>query len=131
MGLLDDVQKAAYSLVPRKIELKRSMTIQELYDLLEPHAAEFPVEFKLTNFLGKRITFKRHKRLEIQLLVSVKDTTITVRPNNQEGTISTNGISIRTADLKNGFGFQTDFNRDDYVNDVTQKITRIVNAAGY
>ena len=36
-------------------------------------------------------------------------------------------FSVRTADLKNGFGLQTEFGRDDYVNDVVEKITRIVN----
>ena len=30
-------------------------------------------------------------------------------------------------DLKNGFGFATEFNRDDDINDVVEKITRIVN----
>ena len=29
---------------------------------------------------------------------------ITVRPNIQEGTIESGGFSVRTADLKNGFG---------------------------
>ena len=37
------------------------------------------------------------------------------------------GFSVRTADLKNGFGLKTELNRDDYVNDVVAKITRIVN----
>lgn len=83
--------------------------------------------FKLTIFLGKRITFKREPRLEIQLLVTVKGNVITVRPNLQEGTIGSNDFSVRTADLKNGFGLQTELGRDDYVNDVVEKITRIVN----
>ena len=127
MGLMDDLKKAAYSDAPRKIEADRSLTIEELYDLLDQHREEFPVEFKLTSFLGKRITFKREPRLEVQVLVSVKDNVITVRPNVQEGEIESNGFSIRTADLKNGFGFATEFNRDDYVNDIVEKITRIVN----
>ena len=127
MGLMDDLKKAAYSDAPRKIEADRSLTIEELYDLLDQHREEFPVEFKLTSFLGKRITFKREPRLEMQVLVSVKDNVITVRPNVQEGEIESNGFSIRTADLKNGFGFATEFNRDDYVNDIVEKITRIVN----
>lgn len=50
-----------------------------------------------------------------------------VTPNNQEAEIESGGFSIRTADLKNGFGLQTEFNRDDYVTDVTNKIERIVN----
>ena len=65
--------------------------------------------------------------MEIQLLVTVKGNVITVRPNLQEGTIESNGFSVRTADLKNGFGLQTELSRDDYVNDVVEKITRIVN----
>ena len=52
---------------------------------------------------------------------------ITVTPNDQEGTIETDGFSVSTADLKNGFGFQTEFNRDDYVTDVAEKIEKIVN----
>ena len=52
---------------------------------------------------------------------------ITVRPNLQEGTIESNDFSVRTADLKNGFGLQTELGRDDYVNDVVENITRIVN----
>ena len=127
MGLKDDLKKAAYSAVPRKIEMGRSMTIEELYSLLEQHKDEFPVPFKLSSFLGKRITFKRESRLELQLLVTVKGNIITVRPNVQEATVESGGFSVRTSDLKNGFGLKTELNRDDYVNDVVEKITRIVN----
>ena len=127
MGLFDDVTRAAYSTMPRKIEVTDSITIEELYDLLKEHENEFEVPFKLSSFLGKRITFKRHPRLEMQLLVTVKGNVITVRPNVQDTEIETNGFSVRTADLKNGFGFQTEFNRDDYINDVVEKIDRIVN----
>lgn len=127
MGLKDDLKKAAYSAAPRKIEINRSMTIEELYSLLEQHKDEFSVPFKLSSFLGKRIVFKREPRLEMQLLVTVKGNVITVRPNLQEGTIESGGFSIRTADLKNGFGLKTELNRDDYVSDVVAKITRIVN----
>ena len=127
MGIKDDLKKAAYSAAPRKIEMNRSLTLEELYSLLEQHKEEFPVPFKLSSFLGKRIVFKREPRLEMQLLVTVKGSVITVRPNLQEGTIESGGFSIRTADLKNGFGLKTELNRDDYVNDVVAKITRIVN----
>lgn len=127
MGIMDDLGKAANSAAPRKIETSRNISIQELYDLLKAHENEFEVPFKLTNFLGKRITFKRHPKLEMQLLVSVKDNIITVRPNVQETSIGSGGFTLRTADLKNGFGLQTEFNRDDYVADVTAKIDRIVN----
>ena len=127
MGIKDDLTKAAYATVPRKIEMGRSMTIEELYALLERHKEEFPVPFKLSSFLGKRITFKREPRLEMQLLVTVKGNVITVRPNVQETTIESGGFSVRTADLKNGFGLKTEFGRDDYVNYVVEKITRIVN----
>ena len=127
MGFKDDLKKAVNSAAPRKIEMNRSLTIEELYSLLEQHKDEFPVPFKLSSFLGKRITFKREPRLEMQLLVTVKGNVITVRPNLQEGTIESGGFSVRTADLKNGFGLSTELNRDDYVNDVTEKITRIVN----
>ena len=127
MGIKDDLKKAAYSAAPRKIEINRSMTIEELYSLLEQHKDEFSVPFKLTGFLGKRITFKREPRLELQLLLTVKGNAITLRPNVQESTIERNGFSIRTADLKNGFGLSTELNRDDYVNDVAAKIARIVN----
>ena len=127
MGIKDDLKKAAYSAAPRKIEMNRSMTIEELYSLLEQHKDEFPVPFKLSSFLGKRIVFKREPRLEMQLLVTVKGSVITVRPNLQEGTIESGGFSVRTADLKNGCGLKTELNRDDYVNDVVAKITRIVN----
>ena len=127
MGLKDDLKKAAYSAAPRKIEMHRSLTLEELYSLLEQHKDEFPVPFKLSSFLGKRIVFKREPRLEMQLLVTVKGNVITVRPNLQEGTIESGGFSIRTADLKNGFGLKTELNRDDYVSDVVAKITRIVN----
>ena len=127
MGFKDDLKKAVNSAAPRKIEMNRSLTIEELYSLLEQHKDEFPVPFKLSSFLGKRITFKREPRLEMQLLVTVKGNVITVRPNLQESTIESGGVSVRTADLKNGFGLSTELNRDDYVNDVTEKITRIVN----
>lgn len=127
MGMKEDLKKALYSAAPRKIKMTRSMTIEELYELLEQHKDEFSMPFKLSSFLGKRITFKREPRLEMQLLVTVKRDEITVRPNIQEGTIETDGFSIRTADLKNGFGLSTELNRDDYVNDVVAKITRIVN----
>ena len=127
MGIKDDLKKAAYSAAPRKIEMNRSLTLEELYSLLEQHKDEFSVPFKLSSFLGKRIVFKREPRLEMQLLVTVKNNVITVRPNLQEGTIESDGFSVRTADLKNGFGLKTELNRDDYVNDVVAKITRIVN----
>ena len=127
MGIKDDLKKAAYSAAPRKIEMNRSLTLEELYSLLEQHKDEFSVPFKLSSFLGKRIVFKREPRLEMQLLVTVKNNVITVRPNLQEGTIESGGFSVRTADLKNGFGLKTELNRDDYVNDVVVKITRIVN----
>ena len=127
MGIKDDLKKAAYSAAPRKIEMNRSLTLEELYSLLEQHKDEFSVPFKLSSFLGKRIVFKREPRLEMQLLVTVKNNVITVRPNLQEGTIESGGFSVRTADLKNGFGMKTELNRDDYVSDVVAKITRIVN----
>ncbi len=127
MGFFDSVKKAINSEVPRKFEANRQITIEELYDLLVEHEDEFEMPFKMNNILGKRIVFKRHPRLEIQLLVTVKGNVITVTPNNQEAEIESGGFSIRTADLKNGFGLQTEFNRDDYVTDVTNKIERIVN----
>lgn len=127
MGLFDDIKKAVNSEVPRKIKTNRTVTIEELYEMLKQHEDEFPVPFKLSSLFGKHITFQRHPQLEIQLIVSVKGDEITVRPNNQEGEIESGGISIRTADLKNGFGLQTEFNRDDYVTDVTSRIERIVN----
>jgi len=127
MGFFDSVKKAINSEVPRKFEANRQITIEELYDLLIEHEDEFEMPFKMNNILGKRIVFKRHPRLEIQLLVTVKGNVITVTPNNQEAEIESGGFSIRTADLKNGFGLQTEFNRDDYVTDVTNKIERIVN----
>ena len=127
MGFFDSVKKAINSEVPRKFETNRQITIEELYDLLIEHEDEFEMPFKMNNILGKRIVFKRHPRLEIQLLVTVKGNVITVTPNNQEAEIESGGFSIRTADLKNGFGLQTEFNRDDYVTDVTNKIERIVN----
>lgn len=127
MGFFDSVKKAINSEVPRKFEANRQITIEELYDLLIEHEDEFEMPFKMNNILGKRIVFKRHPRLEIQLLVTVKGNVITVTPNNQEAEIESGGFSVRTADLKNGFGFQTEFNRDDYVTDVTNKIERIVN----
>lgn len=127
MGLFDDVKRAAFSEAPRKFTANRDITIEELYELLKQHEDEFEMPFKLSNMLGKRITFKRHPKLEIQLLVSVKGRDITVRPNNQEGSFESDGFSIRTADLKNGFGLKTELNRDDYVEDVTAKIRRLVN----
>ena len=127
MGIKDDLKKAAYSAAPRKIEMNRSLTLEELYSLLEQHKDEFSVPFKLSSFLGKRIVFKREPRQEMQLLVTVKNNVITVRPNLQEGTIESGGFSVRTADLKNGFGLKTELGRDDYVNDVVEKITKIVN----
>lgn len=127
MGLFDDVKKAAYSAVPRKIKTNRAVTIEELYDMLMQHEDEFEVSFKLSGMFGKHITFKRHPQLELQLLVSVKGNEITVTPNIQEGTIESDGIRIRTADLKNGFGLKTELNRDDYVEDVVAKIDKIVN----
>lgn len=127
MGFFDSVKKAINSEVPRQFEANRQITIEELYDLLIEHEDEFEMPFKMNNILGKRIVFKRHPRLEIQLLVTVKGNVITVTPNNQEAEIESGGFSVRTADLKNGFGLQTEFNRDDYVTDVTNKIERIVN----
>ena len=127
MGLKEDLRKISHADAPRKITINRSLTIEELYALLEQHKDEFAMPFKLNSFLGKRIVFIRHPKLEMQLWVTVKGNEITVRPNVQEGEIETGGLSIRTATLKNGFGFATEFNRDDYVNDVVEKITRIVN----
>ena len=127
MGLMDDIGRAAFATMPRKIETNRNITIEELYDLLLEHQDEFSMPFKLTSFLGKRITFAREPRLEMQLLVSVKDNVITVRPNVQETSFGNENFSIRTADLKNGGPFGTEFSRDDYINDVVDKITRIVN----
>ena len=127
MGIKEDLKKAINSAAPRKIEMNRSMTIEELFALLDQHKEEFSVPFKLSGFLGKRIIFKREPKLEMQLWVTVKRNEITLRPNIQEGTIETDGFSIRTADLKNGFGLSTELNRDDYVNDVVAKITKIVN----
>lgn len=127
MGIKEDLKKAINSAAPRKIEMNRSMTIEELFALLDQHKEEFSVPFKLSGFLGKRIIFKREPKLEMQLWVTVKGNEITLRPNIQEGTIETDGFSIRTADLKNGFGLSTELNRDDYVNDVLAKITKIVN----
>lgn len=127
MGLFDDVKRAAFSAVPRKIEAERAITIEELYDLLKQHEDEFVMPFKLSSLFGKHITFQRHPKLELQLLVSVKGNTITVRPNIQEGSFESDGFSIRTADLKNGFGLKTELNRDDYIEDVVARIENIVN----
>ncbi|MBQ3387323.1 MAG: hypothetical protein IJG53_08370 [Eggerthellaceae bacterium] len=130
MGFMDDLSRAVYAEMPRKIELNRSMTIEELYALLEQHADEFPVPFKLSGFLGKRIIFARHPKLEMQLWVTVKDNVITVRPNSQEVTYETESFRIRTVDIKNaddGFFLGAELNRDDYTNAVTAKIESIVN----
>lgn len=127
MGLFDDVKRAAFSAAPRKIEAERAITIEELYDLLKQHEDEFVMPFKLSSLFGKHITFQRHPKLELQLLVSVKGNTITVRPNIQEGSFESDGFSIRTADLKNGFGLKTELNRDDYIEDVVARIENIVN----
>lgn len=127
MGLFDDVKRAAFSAAPRKIEVERAITIEELYDLLKQHEDEFVMPFKLSSLFGKHITFQRHPKLELQLLVSVKGNTITVRPNIQEGSFESDGFSIRTADLKNGFGLKTELNRDDYIEDVVARIENIVN----
>lgn len=128
MGFFDSVKKAVNSAAPRKITMNRDLSIEELYELLKQHEDEFDLPFKLSSMFGKHITFQRHPKLEMQLLVTVKGCEITVRPNLQEGSIETDGFSVRTADLKNGFGFRTEFNRDDYVNDVVAKIDRIVNS---
>jgi len=53
MGLFDDVKKAAYSAVPRKIKTNRAVTIEELYDMLMQHEDEFEVSFKLSGMFGK------------------------------------------------------------------------------
>ena len=58
---------------------------------------------------------------------ALKDSVITIKSVLVEGTIETNGIGVSTAALKNDFGLQTGVGRDDYVNDVVDKITRIVN----
>ena len=79
MGLFDNVKKAAFSAVPRKIEANRDLPIEELYELLKQHENEFDQPFKLSNMLGKRITFKRHPRLEMQLLVTVKGNVIKLK----------------------------------------------------
>jgi len=127
MGLFDNIKKAVNSEVPRKIKTNKTVTIEELYEMLRQHEDEFPVPFKLSSMLGKHITFQRHPQLELQLLVSVKGDEITVRPNNQEGEFETGGFIVKTADLKNGFGLQTELNRDDYVTYVTSRIESIVN----
>lgn len=127
MGLFDDMKRAAFSAVPRKIETAREITIEELYDLLKQHEDEFEMPFKLSKLFGKHITFKRHPKLELSLIVTVKGFEITVRPNLQEGEIGSEGFSINTAMLKNGPGFHTAFNQDDYIEDVVAKIERIVN----
>ena len=130
MGFFDDLKTAAYAEMPRKIECNRSLTIEELYELLEPHADEFPVPFKLSSFLGKRIIFAREPQLEMQLWVSVKDNVITVRPNSQEVTVGSDNFSVRTVDIKNfqdGGIFGAELNRDKYTDYVTETITRIVN----
>ena len=59
--------------------------------------------------------------------MTVKGNEITVRPNLQEGTIESDGFSVRTADLKNGFGLKTELGRDEYVNAIVETITQIVN----
>jgi len=127
MGLFDNIKKAVNSEVPRKIKTNKTVTIEELYEMLRQHEDEFPVPFKLSSMFGKHITFQRHPQLELQLLVSVKGDEITVRPNNQEGEFETGGFIVKTADLKNGFGLQTELNRDDYVTYVTSRIESIVN----
>ena len=96
MGIKEDLKKAINSAAPRKIGMNRSMTIEELFALLDQHKEEFSVPFKLSGFLGKRIIFKREPKLEMQLWVTVKGNEITLRPNIQEGTIETDGFSIRT-----------------------------------
>ena len=129
MGFFDDLKTAAYAEMPRKIELDREITIEELYDLLEPHANEFPVPMKLGNFMGKRIVFARHPKLEMQLWVTVKGNVITVRPNSQEVTLESDNFSVRTVDIKNiedGFFFGAELNRDEYTDAVTAKIAEIV-----
>ncbi len=128
MGLFDTVKKAINSATPRTITTDREISIEELYDLLMQHEDEFAMPFKMSSMFGKHITFKRHPQLELQLLVTTKGNKITVRPNIQEAEIESGGFSIRTADLKNGIGLQTELNRDDYVADVTATIERIVKA---
>ena len=129
MGFFDDLKTAVYAEMPRKIECNRSITIEELYELLQQHADEFPVPFKLTGFLGKHITFAREPKLEMQIWVMVKDNVITVRPNSQEVEYETEGFAVSSVFLKNlesGL-LGAELNRDTYINYVTETITRIVN----
>jgi len=117
--------------LPRKIELTRNITIQDLNAILEAHEEEFDTLFKMGTFPFKRITFKRHPKLEMQLILTVKDNIIKITPNIQETTIGNENFSVRTADLKNGFGFATELNRDDYIEEFVRKITAMLKEAGY
>ena len=129
MGFFDDLKTAAYAEMPRKIQCNRTITIEELYELLQQHAEEFPVPFKLSTFLGKRIVFAREPKLEMQIWVMVKGNEITVRPNAQDAEFETEGFAISSVFLKNlesGL-LGAELNRDTYINYMTDTITRIVN----
>lgn len=131
MGLFDDVNRAIYSGVQRKIELTKPITIDRLYQLLKEHEELFDRPFKKHSFPIQRITFSRHPQLEMQLILTVKDKVLKVTPNLQEGSIETEGFSIRTADLKNGFGLETELNRDDYISKFIETLSSLLKDAGY
>ena len=85
----------------------------------------------MSTFLVKRITFKRHPQLEMQLILTVKDNVIKITPNLQKGEVGNGSFSVKTTTFKNGIGLATGLNRDDYINDFVEKLKVMLKQAMY
>ncbi|MGN1195818.1 MAG: TM2 domain-containing protein [Acutalibacteraceae bacterium] len=132
MANLSDLTKTT---IPREFDLSCEMTLEEIFDKLNARASAFEMPFSIKGGIGgPKISFEKHKELDVVLNVTVKGNKVKVQPNISESqtTVGVGGASFRTdknSVLKKGVGGVVDlpFQRGAYIDKVTDTIKKILN----
>ena len=92
-GNLKDSMTATF---PREFDIPNAMTIQEIYDKLNAHAAAFQMPFSIKGGVpGERIVFTKEPNLDVTIWLHVKNGThIKITPVTQSSSATINGIDV-------------------------------------
>ena len=92
-GNLKDSMTATF---PREFDIPDAMTIQEIYDKLNAHAAAFQMPFSIKGGVpGERIVFTKEPNLDVTIWLHVKNGThIKITPVTQSSSATINGIDV-------------------------------------
>ncbi len=80
---------------PQKIQLDREMTLEEIFDMLNAHAAAFPSHFAIkTGIIGKHIAFDERYRAKPSLTVNGNMVTISKVMNSGSAYVGVGGVRV-------------------------------------